>query len=95
MPEKWVASVESDPHAENYGYGDIEPSPSPTPAAYQTPVVAPVKTQIKDLPYGTPVPGKSGLVKSPWSDQGLVDVNGMPPGIEAKCPYSGKVFLVP
>jgi hypothetical protein len=50
----------------------------------------------KDLPYGVAVPDKPGYVTSPYSPRaGYVDVTGMPASIEAKDPYSGKIFLVP
>lgn len=63
------------------------PFATPTPV----PVAAP-----RDLPYGTPVPGKTGFVTSPHSPTaGYVDVRGFPPGSEVKDPYSGKIFLVP
>jgi len=63
------------------------PFATPTPV----PVAAP-----RDLPYGTPVPGKPGFVTSPHSQTaGYVDVRGFPPGSEVKDPYSGKIFLVP
>ena len=49
-----------------------------------------------DLPYGIPVPGKQGLVTSPFSrDTGYIDVRGFPPGTEVKDPYTGKIFLTP
>ena len=61
------------------------PTPSPTTA-----------TQTREMAYGTPVPGKPGFVTSPHSPYaGYVDVRGCPPGTEVKCPYSGKIFLVP
>jgi hypothetical protein len=39
--------------------------------------------QKTDMQYGTPVPGKPGLVVSPFApDTGYVDVTGFPPGTE-------------
>ena len=48
------------------------------------------------LLYGTPVPGKQGLVTSPFSpDSGYIDVRSFPPGTEVKDPYTDKIFLTP
>ena len=80
------------------------PSPSPTPVS-----VPPSTTNIRvakataankkrsgDIPYGIPVPGKQGLVTSPFSpDSGYIDVRGFPPGTEVTDPYTGKIFLTP
>jgi hypothetical protein len=50
----------------------------------------------EDLPYGTPVPGKTGFVTSPFSpNSGYIDVRGFAPGTPVKDPYTGKVFLTP
>jgi len=67
-----------------------------TTAPASNPPAAPTKTAKGDYPYGTPVPGKPGFVKSPYAaDQGLVDVRGFPPGTEVKDPFTNKIFLVP
>jgi hypothetical protein len=72
---------------------NAETSASPPAPA---PPSAPSKTTKGDYPYGTPVPGKPGFVKSPYApDQGLVDVRGFPPGTEVKDPFTNKIFLVP
>lgn len=64
-------------------------NPTPPPAATPAPAA-------REMAYGTPVPGKPGFVTSPHSPYaGYVDVRGFPPGTEVKCPYSGKIFLVP
>jgi hypothetical protein len=50
----------------------------------------------RDFPVGTPVAGKPGFVTSPYKPYaGYVDVRGFTPGEQVKCPYSGKIFLVP
>lgn len=47
-------------------------------------------------PTGTKVSGKPGLVKSPYAPYaGDVDVKGIPSGTQVKCPYTGKIFIVP
>ena len=82
-PEGYVEQPVVDPFA--------APAPTPTPVA-----PPPAPAPARDISYGTPVPGKSGFVTSPHSPYaGYVDVRGFPPGTEVKCPYSGKIFLVP
>ncbi len=70
---------------------EVTPVTNPTPPPEATPTPA-----GREMSYGTPVPGKPGFVTSPHSPYaGYVDVRGFPPGTEVKCPYSGKIFLVP
>lgn len=64
-----------------------EPQSAPAPAAPQT--------AKGDYPYGVPVPGKAGFVRSPYSPDKMTDVRGYAPGTEVKDPYTGKIFLVP
>jgi hypothetical protein len=73
------------------------PTPQPEETAASTPAPTPTTTPAaREVAYGTPVPGKPGFVTSPHSPYaGYVDVRGFPPGTEVKCPYSGKIFLVP
>jgi hypothetical protein len=52
--------------------------------------------QKTELPYGTRVPGKPGLVTSPFApESGYVDVTGSPPGTAVEDPFTGKIFLTP
>ncbi len=47
-----------------------------------------------DLPYAKPAPGKPGYVISPYH-AGYVDVRGFTRGTQVRCPYTGRLFLVP
>ena len=49
------------------------------------------------LPYGIPVPGRKGMVTSPYTPEEAkyVDVTGFASGSIVKDPYTGKFFLVP
>ena len=78
------------------GFTDLPPAPIVQPTPVATPAPTPAPPAPRDVSYGTPVPGKPGFVTSPHSPYaGYVDVRGFPPNTEVKCPYSGKIFLVP
>jgi hypothetical protein len=49
------------------------------------------------LPYGIPVPGRKGMVTSPYlpEDGKYIDVTDFASGSIVKDPYTGKFFLVP
>jgi hypothetical protein len=62
-----------------------------------TPAVTAAPTQAApELPYGSSISGRPGFVNSPYAAKHqLVDVTGLPVGMEVKCPYTGKLFRVP
>ena len=65
-------------------------NPNPTPPP---PAATPKKN---DYPYGIPVPGKEGLVYSPYDKSaGYVEVKNIKPGSLVECPYTHKYFRVP
>lgn len=76
--------------------------PEPKAAASMPPATEPSVTSEQSLPAqeampsGSWVPGRPGLVNSPFAAKHqLVDVNGIAPGETVKCPFSGKLFRVP
>ena len=78
------------------------PTPTPVPAAPNpsnvrvAKAIATTKHPKSDVPYGIPVPGRQGLVTSPFApDSGYIDVRSFPPGTEVRDPYTGKSFLTP
>lgn len=69
---------------------------STTPSAPSTPEASPPPSPAADLPFGTAIAGRPGFVNSPYAAKHqLVDVTGLPVGMEVKCPYTGKLFRVP
>ena len=63
------------------------PNPAPPPATTIT---------VPEIPLGSRVPGRPGFVYSPFAQKNqLVDVAGIAPGVEVKCPYSNQLFRVP
>jgi hypothetical protein len=70
-----------------------EITPAPTTATTR-----PEKRSVEEvaaLPYARPVPGKPGLVYSPFDEKFLIDVRGVPPGTVVNDPHAGKSFRVP
>jgi hypothetical protein len=88
--------------APNASNNQTSPSPTPVPAPPSrdniriAKATAARKNRSGDVPYGIPVPGKQGLVTSPFSpDSGYIDVRSFPPGTAVRDPYTGKTFLTP
>jgi len=81
-PEDSDSSVELAPPENSF----VAPLPSPAPTAVPKQDSSPMASWVK---------GKEGQqVLSPFTG-GVVDVSGFPPGAEVRCPYSGKIFVVP
>lgn len=87
-----VAPEPSKPHT------DVAAMTRPTPEPkLETPTpIKPAATPVSNIPYGTAIAGRPGFVNSPYAAKHqLVDVTGLPAGMEVKCPYTGKLFRVP
>lgn len=88
-------------HADGSPTAVQSPSPTAAPSATATPQIRravrdPASAGLRDIPYAVPVPNHPGFVTSPFApNQGWVDVRGLPSGVEAKDPYTGKTFLTP
>ena len=63
------------------------------PTAQSAPVNAPAP-KLEAPKYAAKVPGKPGIIKSPY-DGKLLDAVGIPTGTEVKDPATGKIMLVP
>jgi hypothetical protein len=78
-----------------------EPSSSPKEEESTNPVrtlsAADIEKVKAGLPYAVPVPGRKGMVTSPYvpEDGKYIDVTSFPSGSIVKDPYTGKFFLVP
>jgi hypothetical protein len=85
------------PFSENGNTAPTAPAPQPDAqdSSAATAPTAPSTTAKGDYPYGVPVPGKPGFVRSPYSPDKMTDVRGYAPGTEVKDPYTQKIFLVP
>jgi hypothetical protein len=60
------------------------------------PEVADEEEVVVEVAVGVPVEGKPGYVTSPFApNEGYVDLRGFETGMEVKCPFTGKIFLVP
>jgi hypothetical protein len=81
--------------------GAVEEVPQPTQEEKPTPKVlsasaVPAEKAKGDMPYAIPVPGRRGVVTSPYAPEGnYVDVSAFAPGSAVKDPYTGKIFRVP
>lgn len=72
------------------------PQTKPNPPVEQTAPELPKPAVAAELPMGIAIPGRPGFVNSPFAAKHqLVDVTGLPTGMEVKCPYTGKLFRVP
>jgi hypothetical protein len=76
--------------------GDPLASTPPASVVPSIPVAPPVPVE-QSVPWGIPVEGKPGFIRSPFSpNAGQVDARGFPPGTEIKDPYNpGKLLMVP
>jgi hypothetical protein len=80
---------------------EAQPSHPPKEEEAASPVrhvsAAEIEKAKAELPYGVPVPGRKGMVTSPYlpEEDKYIDVTGFTSGSVVRDPYTGKFFLVP
>jgi hypothetical protein len=104
QPRKTRGSRRPTSRESNAAEASPSPSEEPSKPAKEekfTPTVqrasaAPSAKAKGDMPYGIPVPGRKGMVTSPYLPEGnYIDVSAFAPGSAVKDPYTGKIFRVP
>ena len=98
VPQTSQYPPQPQPFAEDGAPLSVPPAQTETTTQETSPATAPTvstTTAKGDYPYGVPVPGKPGFVRSPYSPDKMTDVRGYAPGTEVKDPYTQKIFLVP
>jgi len=106
--EKKTKHVSRRPSSRNRNPAEASPTPLEQPTnPVKEEKVAPVVTVLRasavpvekakgDMPYGIPVPGRKGMVTSPYSPEGnYIDVSAFAAGSPVRDPFTGKIFLVP
>ena len=72
------------------------PASDPPSASFDDNGITPISPPA-EFKEGIPVPGLPHLIRSPHveNEGKLIDVSGIKAGQKARCPYSGKVIIVP
>ena len=113
QPESTRPQPTKTPHATRRSTSRVTPAPAATESAAAQPSHPPKEEEFTGtvrgvsaadiekvkagLPYGIPVPGRKGMVTSPYlpEDGKYIDVTGFASGSIVKDPYTEKFFLVP
>ena len=113
QPESTRPQPTKTPHATRRSTSRAAPAPTATESAAAQPSHPPKEEEFTGtvrgvsaadiekakagLPYGIPVPGRKGMVTSPYlpEDGKYIDVTDFASGSIVKDPYTGKFFLVP
>ena len=98
-PANVAAMTKPQPSAPPAPAPQVKPQAPSAPANNppgQMALTPPAKAETQEIPFGNPITGRPGFVNSPYAAKHqLVDVTGLPVGMEVKCPYTGKLFRVP